>query len=498
MPLTDALVDRRRAQSAYGRRRGHRRTHGWPRPASRSSALRVVAIRPEPEVEKALRTPTREQVQQEADRATYERRAVAVERERAISENELQSQIELARREEQLVAQRGTNARREAEEEAAAGQIAAEAHAAAGDQLAEGEASATRTRGEAQAATETALLAAYRDLPEQLLWTQALRELAGDLPHIDSLVLTPDLLAPLLARLGTGSRRERHSPRRRRPPGHRARGAPGPARDPRAGRVLPAYAGPRSRRRRGPAPASNGRLAHGLRGDPHRLAAGRVERADLARFLFGPEDVVVVVGQDGLVANVAKYLDGQPVLGIDTDPERNPGVLVRHPAEAAADLLHVTRPSGGAHHGRGGHRRRPAPAGAERDLRRSAHPPDRPLHARTTGDRAEAQASSGLIVATGTGATGWCRSLWLERQSTLALPGPTDAGLAWFVREAWPSPATGTSYTEGLLAGAELRIRVESDRMVVFGDGIETDRLDLTWGQSLSVARSDHRLHLVV
>ena len=88
-------------------------------------AVRVVALRPEPEVERALRTPAREQIQQEADRATYERRAVAVERERAIAENELASQIELARREEQLVEQRGTNARREAEENAAADAVRA-------------------------------------------------------------------------------------------------------------------------------------------------------------------------------------------------------------------------------------------------------------------------------------------------------------------------------------------------------------------------------------
>uniref|UniRef100_UPI000AACCB31 SPFH domain-containing protein n=1 Tax=Streptomyces niveus TaxID=193462 RepID=UPI000AACCB31 len=82
--------------------------------------VRVVAVRPEAEVERALRTPAREQIQQEADRATYERRAVAVQRERAIAENELASQIELARQEEQLVEQRGTNARREAEEGASA------------------------------------------------------------------------------------------------------------------------------------------------------------------------------------------------------------------------------------------------------------------------------------------------------------------------------------------------------------------------------------------
>jgi hypothetical protein len=65
---------------------------------------RVVALRPEPDVEKALQTPARELLQQETDRATHERRALAVERERAIAENELQNQIELARREEQLVA----------------------------------------------------------------------------------------------------------------------------------------------------------------------------------------------------------------------------------------------------------------------------------------------------------------------------------------------------------------------------------------------------------
>jgi regulator of protease activity HflC (stomatin/prohibitin superfamily) len=167
--------------------------------------VRVVAIRPEPEVEKALRTPTREQVQQEADRATYERRAVAVERERAISENELQSQIELARREEQLVGQRGTNARRGAEEDAAAGQIATEAEAQRAERLAESRALGVRAVGEAQAAAEAAKLAAYRDLPEAILFGLALKELAGHLPQINSLVLTPDLLAPVLARLGAAT-----------------------------------------------------------------------------------------------------------------------------------------------------------------------------------------------------------------------------------------------------------------------------------------------------
>src|SRR2546423_2873766 len=91
--------------------------------------VRVVAVKPEADVERALRTPTRELIQQEADRAGFERRALAVERERAISENELQSKIELAVREEQPVAQEGANARRRATEHAPAERIAAEGEA---------------------------------------------------------------------------------------------------------------------------------------------------------------------------------------------------------------------------------------------------------------------------------------------------------------------------------------------------------------------------------
>jgi hypothetical protein len=162
----------------------------------------VVAVRPEPEVEKALRTPTREQVQQDADKATFERRAVAVERERAIGQNELQTRIELARREQQLVTQRGANARREAEEAAAAGAIATDAEAQRALTIAEATAQATRLAGAAQAEAETAHLAAYRDLPRAVLLGLAVKELAANLPAIESLVLTPDLLTRALTGLG--------------------------------------------------------------------------------------------------------------------------------------------------------------------------------------------------------------------------------------------------------------------------------------------------------
>ncbi|MFF3462221.1 SPFH domain-containing protein [Streptomyces sp. NPDC001984] len=190
-------------------------------------AVRVVALRPEPEVERALRTPAREQIQQEADRATYERRAVAVERERAIAENELASQIELARREEQLVEQRGTNTRREAEENAAADAVRAQAEAARTVRLAEAEAARSMKLAEAEAARTARLARAEAEgarevgaarAEAQAAWLRVHADagvdgvatlhaltatrLAENLPRIDSVTVSPDVLTGLLAKLG--------------------------------------------------------------------------------------------------------------------------------------------------------------------------------------------------------------------------------------------------------------------------------------------------------
>ncbi|MFG2507311.1 hypothetical protein ACGFOW_17610 [Streptomyces rubiginosohelvolus] len=231
----------------------------------------------------------------------------------------------------------------------------------------------------------------------------------------------------------------------------------------------------------------------------------RVERADLDRFLFAPEDVVVVVGQDGLVANTAKYLSGQPVVGIDTAPGRNPGVLVRHRHADAAALLRTATAAGGK-----AEELTMVEAVADDTQRLIAlneiylGPPGHQTARYRLGDDGEgapgeAQASSGVLVGTGTGATGWLRSLWLERGSALPLPAPRDARLLWFVREAWPSPATGTSRVAGeLTRGQGLRLTVESDRIVVFGDGMESDALELTWGQSVRLGIAERALRLVI
>jgi NAD kinase len=230
---------------------------------------------------------------------------------------------------------------------------------------------------------------------------------------------------------------------------------------------------------------------------------GEVERGDLHRFTFDPGDLCLVVGPDGLVANTAKYLDGQPVIGVDPEPGRNPGVLVRHRAERVARLLHAVTGGSAAIEARALVRATLDDGTGLEALNDVfvGHRSHQSARYRLTLPEGggERQSSSGLVITTGTGATGWATSLARGRADAPPLPASSADTLAWFVREAWPSPTTGTDHTAGLLAaGARLEVVVESDALVVFGDGLEADRLTATWGQTVSLGVSDRRLQLVL
>jgi NAD kinase len=252
--------------------------------------------------------------------------------------------------------------------------------------------------------------------------------------------------------------------------------------------------------------ASHHRFRHALgcvlQSIPPKWRRAQVDRRDLDRFLFEPEDIIVAVGQDGLVANVAKYLGEQQVIGINPLPNEYDGILVPHPPQAAADLLPAV-----------------AQARVRMELRTMVeaqlddgqrllalnevfvgHRTHQSARYRlAVADRQERQSSSGLIVATGTGATGWARSINLSRGNLLDLPEPTDRNLAFFVREAFPSIATGMDLTCGLVPESEgVAVVSEMDEGgVIFGDGIEADRLDFAWGQTVELHVSATRLSLV-
>lgn len=236
---------------------------------------------------------------------------------------------------------------------------------------------------------------------------------------------------------------------------------------------------------------------------PAEWRTARVDRDDLDRFLFEPEDIVVALGQDGLVANAAKYLSGQLVLGIDPDPGANAGVLVRHAPEAAAGLFSAAVSS------RRVVEERTLVECALDDWQRLlalnevflGHRSHQTARYRLrSGDREERQMSSGVIVATGTGSTGWARSIRQERGSTLRLPEPVEPDLAFFVREAFPGPSSGTGMTEGRVGrGAGLSVVSEmDDGGTVFGDGIEADHLDFGYGVCATVRVAKERLRLLL
>lgn len=231
----------------------------------------------------------------------------------------------------------------------------------------------------------------------------------------------------------------------------------------------------------------------------------RVDRDELDRFLFEPEDIVFAVGQDGLVANVAKYLGAQPIIGINPDPARYDGVLCRlTPASTRSALTFVETGVGPFAE----ERRTLALAEREDGQRQRAlnevfighksHQSARYII--KAGGHIERHSSSGILVSTGTGATGWARSVASQRGLLEQLPAPLENRLVFLVREPFPSVATGTKIDFGLLEPGE-SIEVISEMGedgVIFADGIESDRLEFTTGQRVVVRADETPVRLIV
>ena len=226
-----------------------------------------------------------------------------------------------------------------------------------------------------------------------------------------------------------------------------------------------------------------------------------VQRDDLDRFLFAPDDVIVAVGQDGLVANVAKYLEGQPVLGVNAAPDRYDGVLVRLRPEHLGRLLPASVNDNAEIEKRtmvetvldSGERLR---ALNEIFIGHRSHQSAR--YRIETGAAAEDQSSSGLIVASGTGATGWARSIMEATQTTMRLD-PQEKAVGFFVREPFPSVSTGTRLRFGRLEAATLSVISRmNDGGTIFADGIEQDHIVFDYGRTAKIGPAATSLRLVV
>jgi NAD kinase len=240
---------------------------------------------------------------------------------------------------------------------------------------------------------------------------------------------------------------------------------------------------------------------------PSDVKRVRVDRDELDRFLFGPDDLVLIVGQDGLVPNAAKYLSGQLTVGINPAPEHYDGVLCRHNPDGVAELLDWLMIENADERYRVQNR---SMARATREdgqfllalndifIGHRSHQSARYLL--TYREQDERQSSSGIICSTGTGSTGWARSISEQRQINLPLPGPEDRILSWFVREPFPSVWTGTELTFDYL-GENEQLRIVSEMGsggLIFADGIESDYVEFLDGQSVNIEIARQTLNLLV
>lgn len=234
---------------------------------------------------------------------------------------------------------------------------------------------------------------------------------------------------------------------------------------------------------------------------PRSWRQASVRRSELDRFLFAAGDVIAAVGQDGLIANVAKYVDGQPVVGINPDPATIQGILARISPDDAAEALSAAAMGEASIEQRTmvearldtgetllalneifvGHRSHQS---AVYELRH--------------GQNSEKQSSSGLIVSSGTGATGWARSIMNAIHKQVEIQACKPEAI-YFVREAWPSPATATRLLLGRVKpGLPVHVTSRMEGGVVFADGIEKDFLRLDWGTQVAIRPADRALSLVV
>ena len=233
---------------------------------------------------------------------------------------------------------------------------------------------------------------------------------------------------------------------------------------------------------------------------PSEWSMAEVERDDLDRFLFTSNDIIVAIGQDGLVANLAKYASGQPVIGVAPGRIGSEGVLTSTKPGGVVALLNAIENNTAQIETR---TMVEAKVGEEKlfalnelFIGHQSHQSAR--YVISYGEDQEFQSSSGVIVSTGTGLTGWAKSIMTATQQHFDL-GPTDRGAVYFAREPWPSRTSGCELSSGLIQdGAHLSITSRiNERGTIFADGIEQDYLKFDWGRQAEISIAKETLNLV-
>jgi hypothetical protein len=239
-----------------------------------------------------------------------------------------------------------------------------------------------------------------------------------------------------------------------------------------------------------------------------------VERNFLPNFIFGPEDIVVVIGQDGLVANTLKYLNGQPVIAINPDPSRFDGVLL--PFAVAdigllfADVLrkqyqskYITMAKATLNDGQ--------ELIAVNDIFIGPRSHTSARYEISINQQTEIQSSSGIILSTGLGSTGWMKSIIAGATGILGKNSSNGENyarpLAWdtdhlqfAVREPFPSNTTGTDLVYGKVRNrSNMSVSsLMSGNGVIFSDGMVDDFVEFNSGAEVKLGIAENRGNLLV
>jgi NAD kinase len=260
--------------------------------------------------------------------------------------------------------------------------------------------------------------------------------------------------------------------------------------------------------------ASVQQLRRALAFEDMDLPVQTVDRDFLPNFVFGPRDVVVTVGQDGLVANTAKYAVGLPIVAVNPDPQRIDGLLlpfrtdqargaVRSVLQGAAAYREVTLAEAILADGQR------LLAFNELFIGNRTHVSAR--YRLSVGGRSEPQSSSGVLVCTGAGSTGWLSSVFNMAAGVAAMLGRAatappvrlgweDPRLVYVVREPFASKQSSAGLVAGMIEPGQ-EVAVESDMAtngVIFSDGVESDYLDFNAGASARIRSAAGKARLVV
>jgi NAD kinase len=251
---------------------------------------------------------------------------------------------------------------------------------------------------------------------------------------------------------------------------------------------------------------------------PRGLKHHAIERGFLPNYLFTESDLVLTVGPDGLVVNTAKYTTTQPILALNPDPRRVDGILIPFGVDEAGEwiartlagrvpLRHVTMARAALNDGQVLY--------AFNDLFIGPRSHVSARYRLEYGGHAEDQSSSGLIVSTGAGSTGWLRSVVTGAARVtagitgldLTPPAPETYRLPWEADELYfavREPFTSRTSQADLVFGkvsARQPLVVRSympEGGVIFSDGIEADYIAFNAGAVATIGLAERKARLVV